>query len=105
MSYRPREGGGSIFALRFPIVPREQREGARSPISRRVPVFVRKNPESKISTQTREEVIVVDDNLINTKVLCALLKRENVVPVALLSEGFSALQFLIVCHYFSGGKV
>ncbi len=94
MSYRPREGGGSVFALRFPIVF----NGKKSSVPKCMPAIVHDVREKKTSLLA-EEVIVVDDNSINTKVMCALLKRENNVPIALFSDGFGALQFLLVRRF------
>jgi CheY-like chemotaxis protein len=112
IGYQPREGGGSCFSLRFPMgakfartqsglqsvefvsePKREERRGSR-----------RRAEEEEEAAAEEEEVVVCEDNLINQKVMIAMLKRENVVPLAVLPDGGSAMHFLLGRLKVRGGK-
>ncbi len=125
VGYRPRpDKEGSIFYMRLPVVvvQEQEKEEARAPTPRRqpersakkkrVPRVEAQQPqpqpqppraaqaaaiavEATASAAEQTDVLVVEDNLVNQRVIVQMLKRAGVVPVGVFGDGASALQYLL----------
>ncbi len=99
VGYVPKEDGGSIFFLELPVsvevIKGIERQGTPEQTLQATKTVAARSSILSVMNDHPRAYVIVEDNVMNQKVLLGYLRRLNIEPAAVLSDGASALQWLL----------